>query len=258
MSPSSGMLPSTELTPTGRHQRALQRQLVLAAGRYSRRRWRRSRGRAARASLTLITLFLEVKGKFQFSTVMPSPPIRSPMPVSEPAENRRASKGWLTIWKSVDVELAGEIGRGRPDVGGSLAWPGRLTVSGQFAAAHAFKGEQAARQQPGIAGGQRHLAPGCAWFRDWRRCARLLPVLVTIAADSVSADGPVADAGKIQIERRDRHAVAHRQPVQPGVDMEAARRACRRRLRLRGVAAAAARWSRCGRSWSRPANGRAA
>ena len=47
-----------------------------------------------------MTLFLEVKGTFRFSIVMPSPPIRSPMPVSEPAENSRASKGWLTTWKS--------------------------------------------------------------------------------------------------------------------------------------------------------------
>ena len=63
---------------------------------------------------------------------------------------------------------------------------------------------------------------------------------------------------KIEIERRDRHAIAHRQPVELGIDMERSRG----RVVARRLAAGIRRrhWCRphCGRSASRPANGRAA
>src|SRR5882724_6351286 len=91
-------------------------------------------GPAARAPFTLITLFLEEKGKFHSRNVMPSPPIKSPRPVSDPAENNRLIRGWLVNWKFLMVSTplkSGAVLEGPvlEELGGSPACPGRFTVA---------------------------------------------------------------------------------------------------------------------------------
>ena len=155
------------------------------------------------------------------------------MPVSDPAANSRLISGWLISWKfftfSTPVKSGAEAG-----LTASLAWPGRFTVAVNAAAAHAFKGENAARQQSGIAAGQGHFAPQCAGLQIGGD-GRGLVVPREIAAQG-QRRGAVSDARKIEVERHDRHPVAHRHPVQPGIDVETPFRRVVRRCSGRGAA----------------------
>ena len=81
----------------------------------------------ARASCTVITLLRELNGTSRRSSETPSPCIRSPRPVREPAENSRVRKGWFTIWKFSMVRLPVKSGP-LPFAAASEARPGRMAA----------------------------------------------------------------------------------------------------------------------------------